>query len=624
MQSPRVGLSLRWKITLPYMFLALGLGLIAILLINRLAAERARDRFTLLLADSGQQATDAVVRVERDLLEVERVAANTQGVLEAAVASDAEQLRVLILPVVVNARVDMLVVLDPGGTSLLTVRQIPGAAPGEYETLRGENFYAGWPAAQRLLAGGAGDAGEKTAGVEWIRAGGTTLAVFFVGGPLLQSDARPAGAVLVGLYASTLADVLSETAAAAANVSLYNTSGELLGTTLELEPSEYLGLRPEVVQEVAAAEPDQSPVRRIQVAGQPYGEVLVPFVAHDGAQRLGIMGVSLLESGFATATDTTTVVAFAALALMLTVVIGLLISNSITRPLVRMAAASGEVARGNLETRVPEGGNDEIGVLSRTFNRMVEGMREGLAYHDLLGRAVAPEVREQLKRSSTGETGRPQVQRATILSGSMRGFTRLENDSQAETALNVLNEFLRGALPRIGQYGGVVYHFDGEELLALFGILPRALPPAVSAMQATHAGLDLLEMTRHLNQTLANASGQPLELSLGVATGRVLASSLGTKERTQFAVLGEAVADAQQLQEIARDLGENRLLIGEATHQALGQTREHFIFGRQGKVQPKGKGTPLVVYEVSGRSVRLFERDGESQGKPTRVIRENE
>ena len=128
---PRVRFSLRWKITLPYMLLALILGLGTTLLINRLYAEREQERFLLLLGDSGQQAADGVVRVERDLLEVERLVANTSGVLEAVTASNAEDLRALILPLVVNAQMDMVVVLDATGTSLVAVRHDPGSAEGD-------------------------------------------------------------------------------------------------------------------------------------------------------------------------------------------------------------------------------------------------------------------------------------------------------------------------------------------------------------------------------------------------------------------------------------------------------------------------------------------------------------
>ena len=45
---PRMRFSLRWKITLPYMLLALILGLGGTLLVNRLYAEREQERFLLL------------------------------------------------------------------------------------------------------------------------------------------------------------------------------------------------------------------------------------------------------------------------------------------------------------------------------------------------------------------------------------------------------------------------------------------------------------------------------------------------------------------------------------------------------------------------------------------------
>ncbi|HSB89301.1 MAG TPA: adenylate/guanylate cyclase domain-containing protein [Anaerolineales bacterium] len=599
--------SLRWKITLPYMLLALVLGLGATLLVNRLFAEREQERFLLLLGDSGQQAADGVVRVERDLLEVERLVANTTGLLEGVAASDAEGLRQLVLPVVVNAEMDMVVVVDSGGTSLVAMRHIPGGAQGEYETpLRGETFYAQWAAVQEVLGGGGGTEGEKVAGLEPLQVSGQPVRVFFVGGPLRQADGRTVGAVLVGLYVDSLTVTLKEVAAA--NISVYDRSGVLVGSTLEPDAPEALTLPEAVLATVTAAQPNQSPVRRIDVSGQPYGEVLIPFLARQGDERLGVLGVSLLERSIPVTTNLSMIVLFGALALILVVVIGLLVSNSITRPLVTIAAASTQVATGDLEARVPEGGADEIGVLARTFNRMVAGLREGLMYHDLLGRAVAPEVRDQLQRSMVGdlEAVRPHILRATILFVGLQNRSGWEDDAEAGRMLEALNAFLAGALPRIAQHGGVVDRFDGDELLAYFGILPRALPPAVSALQATHAGVELLELIRDLNED--GEDHQRIDISIGVATGRVVAGGLGTRDRLQYTLIGDTVTLAEQLQDVARDSGVSRLIVSETTHRALGTARSHFVFGRYGQIQVKGRTKPVVIHEVTGRTVHLFER----------------
>jgi hypothetical protein len=113
----RVRLSIRWKIILPFVLLATLLGLGAVVLINRQLAQAEQVRYLRQLRDSGQQAADEIVRLEARLLEVERVLANTQGVPEAVALSNAEQLRSLLLQMVVNSDTDVAVVLDREGTS---------------------------------------------------------------------------------------------------------------------------------------------------------------------------------------------------------------------------------------------------------------------------------------------------------------------------------------------------------------------------------------------------------------------------------------------------------------------------------------------------------------------------
>jgi hypothetical protein len=128
----RVRLSIRWKIILPFVLLATLLGLGAVVLINRQLAQAEQVRYLRQLRDSGQQAADEIVRLEARLLEVERVLANTQGVPEAVALSNAEQLRSLLLQMVVNSDTDVAVVLDRECTSLLAVRRTRPDSAADY------------------------------------------------------------------------------------------------------------------------------------------------------------------------------------------------------------------------------------------------------------------------------------------------------------------------------------------------------------------------------------------------------------------------------------------------------------------------------------------------------------
>lgn len=88
---PRVGVPMRFKITVPYVLLALTFVLMAAFLVGRYLQETLQERFTNQLADSGKLAADWMVEEERRLLESLRLIANTEGVSDAILAGDAER-----------------------------------------------------------------------------------------------------------------------------------------------------------------------------------------------------------------------------------------------------------------------------------------------------------------------------------------------------------------------------------------------------------------------------------------------------------------------------------------------------------------------------------------------------
>ncbi len=614
----RVRLSIRWKIILPFMLLALLLGLGAVILINRQSSQADQVRFLRQLRDSGQQAADEVVRIEARLLEIERILANTEGVPEAVALADAEELRNILLQTVVNSATDVAVVLDRLGNSLLAIRRSSPAAQADYVTLRGEGFYSGWAFVQEVLAfePGAGEEDDlmKLAGIEALDLGGEQVPVFFIAGPLIDEQGTVFGAVLVGKYFTNFIDALGERANA--HISIYGQgTGELLASDFSPEdPKEPAGLTlgEDLARQVVDSASSEEPFRTITVAGQLYGEVLTPLVARNHELQLGILGISLLGGEDADAASeqlqqqSNDLILFAALSLVLVIGIGWLVSAWITRPLDELTSASQSVATGNLATLIPVGGSDEIGVLASSFNRMLEGIQQEERFRDLVNQTTTEAARHELRQTlADGENLLKGTQtRAAVLYAFLQG---IEEGADPVTIISDLNHAYRSMLPILNSHAGIVESFGGVGMRAYFGILPRSLPLAVSSLQAVHAGMALLDFIRELNEARTAAGQVPLDLSIGVCTGMVVAGGVDALGQVRLTALGPASDQAQVIARVAGTNPGSTLLISMDAHHALQSAWDHFKFGRRGELPLNEGDQRLGVIEVLGRSTRLID-----------------
>lgn len=614
----KVRFSLRWKITLPFMFLAMMLALGAIVIVNRLSVESEQLQFLRQLLDSGQQAADEVVRIEERLLEVERAIANTEGVLSAVALGDAEELRERILGLIINSRVDAAVILERDGTSLLTSRRTDSEIP---EILRGEGFYSGWDFVRQVLhldsesAVAGDDVSDKQVGLQIILLGDEEVPVLFVAAPLIDDSGTILGAVLTGAYLDNIVEQLSQSARTA--VAFYDAqSGQVLSTTFEDRltwvPANLL-LSSEMIEIARDDESDEEPYRTIEVAGKTYGEIITPFEVRQGTVELGMLGVALFgaeDPDLAYETyqkRITSIILIGALALILVVSVGLYLSHKITRPLIDIAQASAQVAAGDLTTQVPARSGDEVGMLGSAFNRMVEELREGAMYRNLLSRTMSPEMREQLKKTmQKGESfHQGQVGRGTVLFAEIRGILFKDSERDPSELMRTLNEYYTSLSEIVHQHGGVVHRFDGTSLTAIFGILPRNLPPQVSALQATHAGLEMLAAVRAMQMTVDIGSEPMWDIGVGLSTGTVLSGGLATEEQMHYTVIGDAIVIAETIQNITQDSAS--IVIDQQTYRYLKSVRSQFTFGREGRVTVEKLGKEVKVYQVSDRNSRLLD-----------------
>ncbi len=591
-----VRMPMRIKITLPYLLLALLFALAAAYVLSQVVLESVQDRFLNQLVATARQASDWMVREEDRLLESLRLVANSQGVANAMQSGNAETLRTLVLPIAVNAGEEELHLLDMQGVSVLSLFHTAGGGPADYQASRGSIALQGQDWVKRVLDGEVDAAGDKYAGIATGASGEST---FYVSGPVFDSAGVQTGVVIVGKSLRTLARQMHEETLG--YVSLYGLDGKPLSSTIYTPTESYPVTLADVLQVVS--EQDQSSrVREITLSGVAYSEILGPWEVRTGAD-LGVMGVALTQAFLVQTSQGTQTEIFVivALAILLVVSVGLLLANLITRPLMRLVAASSEVAQGNLEVKVEAAGDDEVAVLAQSFNFMVAGLQEGSIYRDLLGRTVSPEVREQLRQTFTTGGLRLEGQEAvaTVLLSDIRGFTTFSEQADPATVFQWLNEYFGQLVPVVTTHGGVVNKFDGDAMLAFFGTLPRPLDPKQSALAACQTAVEMLRLINQLNAARRQRGEPEFVTGIGVNTGVLIAGGLGTSDRLHYTIIGDTVNTTSRLESLTRDLMDSSgILISQATYEALEEFRSSFRCIPLGMHRVKGKQDELLVYRL--------------------------
>src|SRR4030042_7028913 len=104
---------------------------------------------------------------------------------------------------------------------------------------------------------------------------------------------------------------------------------------------------------------------------------------------------------------------------------------------------------------------------------MVQGLREGSFYRDLVGQTSAPE-RPTLPLSGS-ETAPPragQAVTASVLVADLHGFLPAAGSADPGRVLSTLSDYSAAVLPIVSRHGGTVDKLDGGQRTAVFGARP--------------------------------------------------------------------------------------------------------------------------------------------------------
>lgn len=209
----------------------------------------------------------------------------------------------------------------------------------------------------------------------------------------------------------------------------------------------------------------------------------------------------------------------------------------------------------------------QLGIIRRVFGKYV------------------PEAVAEAIVSGQGEL-EPKHAEATILYTDIEDFTRISESMQPEHVVDMLNEYFEAVIEPITRYGGVVNQFQGDAMLVTFNV-PLADPK--HADKAVQAATEIQQIL-----TTRKFAGINLSTRMGINSGKIFAGNVGSGDRNNYTVHGNAVNLAARLERLNKEYG-SRVLISHDTVQLLSSS---YPLEAIGQVAIRGNSAPTEIYRL--------------------------
>ena len=247
-------------------------------------------------------------------------------------------------------------------------------------------------------------------------------------------------------------------------------------------------------------------------------------------------------------------------------------------------AASVEQLFFKLAKQATGGGEAGLRNLRRLHQAIVDREEQGAMLSRLLPGGIADRLRQ--RGHAIGEIQRLVV---TVLISDVRGYSGIAEISDPSRLAGQLKEHRTVASDAVLAEHGTVMQFVGDSVMAVFGA-PE--PLADDADCALRTAIAMHGAQRELNGRWEAAGLPAFELGVGLSTGLVAAALIGSEERAEYSVVGDAVNLAQRLQQFA-SCGET--VLSEATYAALGRRPQA---EQVGPTQVKGRQELVTAFRV--------------------------
>lgn len=223
------------------------------------------------------------------------------------------------------------------------------------------------------------------------------------------------------------------------------------------------------------------------------------------------------------------------------------------------------------------------------FNYATEGRQKRFirgAFKQYLSEDVIEQLVAHPDRLSLGGEQRT----LSIFFSDLQGFTGISEGLNPQELTSLLNEYLTAMTDIIQEEGGTVDKYEGDAIIAFWN---APLPQQDHAERAVRAALRCQSRLAQMRPALRQRTGKELFMRIGINSGPVVVGNMGSRNRFNYTILGDAANLASRLEGVNKQFG-TYACISEATREAMGN---NFAVRELARVAVVGRKAPVRIFE---------------------------
>lgn len=223
------------------------------------------------------------------------------------------------------------------------------------------------------------------------------------------------------------------------------------------------------------------------------------------------------------------------------------------------------------------------------FNYATEGKQKRFI-RGAFKQYLSEEVIEQLVKDPDKLTLGGEQRVLSIFFSDLQGFTTISEGLSPQQITTLLNDYLTPMTDIIQGEGGTVDKYVGDAIVAFWN---APLAQEDHAVRAVRAALHCQAKLADMRPALRERFGKDLFMRIGLNTGPVVVGNMGSHNRFNYTILGDAANLASRLEGVNKQFG-TYTIVSETTFQGMGKA---FAARELARVAVVGRKAPVRIFE---------------------------